>query len=279
MANPKPKPGRLNKEEKKWILDNVGVLPVEEMAEKIGKTPELVHKFVRDNGGAKRPQNEDRAVIRQDLKCSEEWERLKDEFTGKELKLFEEKYVILMAQFKGDGVLASEEMQIMQAIKYTILMSRNLMARSRALIDVQRLEDMMEDHLARHNHDPRQMDDAARSLVLNLETQLQAARASEQSHTNEYVKLQERYDNIMKSLKATRDQRVKDIQSSKVDFLGLVKSLQQKEMQDREGRSAELMRLASAKEYKRLGRLHEYEDGQVDRPILSPDTVDMEDDQ
>jgi hypothetical protein len=116
-------------------------------------------------------------------------------------------------------------------------------------------------------------------LALNIETQLQAARASEQSHTNEYVKLQERYDNIMKSLKATRDQRVKDIASSRVNFLGLVKMLQQKEMQLREGRAAELMRIAGEKEHKRLGRLHEFEDGSVDRPILSADTVDQGDEE
>ncbi len=179
-----------------------------------------------------------------------------------------------MAQFKGN-VLSSEETTVTQAIKYIILMSRNLIARSNALKDVGRLEQMMESLMAQYNYDPKQFDTQAKSLALNLETQLQAARASEQAHTNEYVKLQERYDNLMKSLKAMRDQRIKDVETSKVNFLGLVKMLQQKDMQDREGRNAELMRLSANKEYNRLGQLHKFEDGNVDRPILSADTIDL----
>jgi hypothetical protein len=59
--------------------------------------------------------------------------------------------------------------------------------------------------------------------------------------------------------------------------LGLIKKLQQREVQEHEGRQMELMRMATDKEYDRLGSLHEYEDGAWDRPILSPETVEMDD--
>lgn len=270
------KPGRLSKLDQQWILDNRNNIEVEHMAEKLGKKPELIHKFIRENGGETAVPRKDKVSIREELRSSEEWKRLKLEFSGEELKLFEEKFIVLMAQFKSDGVLPSEEAQIIQAIKYTILMSRNLMARSKALAEIRRVEESLDAHLDKYKHNPATMDASAKQYALVLETQLQAARASEQAHTNEYVKFQERYDNIMKQLKATRDQRVKDIQSSKINFLALAKMLQQKEMQEREGRSAELMRLAGAKEYQRLGALHRYENGELDRPILTHDTLDID---
>ena len=270
---PANRPGRLSKEDQKWILENAGHIDVDDMAVKLGKTAEMLHRFLREHRGP--AGTEDKITIRDDLRNSEEWKRLKAEFTGDELKLFEEKYIGFMSQFKGD-VLASEETQIMQAVKFIILMSRNLAARSKALADVGRLEDALEAHLASFGGQRVNMDSVAKATALGMETQLQTARASERAHTTEYVKFQERYDNIMTGLKATREQRAKDIQSSKVNFLGLVKMLQQKDLQDREGRTMELMRKAADKEYNRLGQLHQYEDGELDRPILSPQTLDLE---
>ncbi len=118
-----------------------------------------------------------------------------------------------------------------------------------------------------------------RAFSLALDAQLVSARAAEQSKTQDYVKLQERYDQLMKSLKATRDQRVKDAESGKETFLGLIKMLQQRDIQEKEGRQMGLMQLAAAKEYNNLGQLHKYEDGNIDRPILSADTVDLEEDE
>jgi hypothetical protein len=119
------------------------------------------------------------------------------------------------------------------------------------------------------------MGDADKAFALSLETQLQVARKQEQDRTNEYVKLQERLDKLMESLKATRDQRVKQIESSKVSFVEVIKVLNRRDVQEREGRQNELLRMASEVEYERLGRPHRYEDNQEDSPILSADTVNL----
>ena len=274
------KRGRLSNEERQFIHANAGELTPEEIADYLDRTVETVTEFIKLNVRPRKaaPKSEaeetERIVIRQELRNSEAWKNLKNEFVVEELKYFEEAYVKLMSQFKND-VLPSEETQIFQAIKFEILMSRNLKERRRAREDIERLEQMQENFLAQFNGDPSMMSDDQREFALNLETQLNAAKQAEQSRTNEYVKLQERHEALMKSLKAVRDQRIKQIENSKVNFLGVIKMLQERDVQEREGRQMELMKLASKKAYIDLGRPYKYEDGNEDSPILSPETVDL----
>lgn len=276
------KRGRLSREEQQFIHDNAYKLTVDEIAKQMDRTAEMVEEFIKlkvtPPKAAAIPKVDDteKVVIRQELRNSETWKNLKDEFIGDELKYFEEGYIKLMSQFKGDGeVKASEETQVFQAIKFEILMSRNLKERRRCRDDITRLEKMQEDFLARFKSDPSRMTDDQRDFTINLESQLTAARQGEQFRTNEYVKLQERHDALMKSMKSTRDQRIKQIESSKVSFLSVIKMLTERDVQERESRQMELMKLAGASEYKRLGMPMKYEDGNEDSPILSADTVDL----
>ena len=275
------KNGRMTNKEREYILKNVERFSVEEMATKLNRTVSAVEEYIHLNYIKKNPVTKEeqkvveQTTIRKELRSTEEWKNLKDEFNTEELRLFDEKYIKLMAQFKGN-VLATEETQIYQAIKFEILMSRNLRARRKALDDIARLGKMLDDYLDQFRDDPASMSDSQKTYSLNLQMELKTAEAAEQSKTTEYTKLQERHDSLMKNLKATRDQRVKEIESGKVSFLGLIKSLQEKEIQDKEGRQLELMKLASKKEYRKLGALHNYQNGEVDRPILSAETVEME---
>jgi hypothetical protein len=79
----------------------------------------------------------------------------------------------------------------------------------------------------------------------------------------------------MKSLKAVRDQRIQQVENSKVSFLGVIKLLSERDVQEREGKQMDLMRLAGDAEYTKLGRPIKFEDGNEDSPILSPETVDL----
>lgn len=271
------KTGKLTNWEKAYIQDNYGRMTVEEIAKKLQCAVARIEKYLQTNGEVKVPNTEaerERITIRDELRATETWKRLKDEFIPEELKYFEENYIKLMSQFKGD-VLPTEETQIFQLIKFEILMSRNLVARQRALGDIARLEKMQEEYIAQSGGETSLMTDDQKDFLMNLETQLQAAKAAEQSRTGEYVKLQERHDALMKTMKATRDQRIKQIESGKVSFLGVLKMLQDREIQEHEGKFAELVSMAANKEHQRLGRPHTYEDGNQDSPILSADTVNL----
>lgn len=269
------KRGRFSQKEVDFVRENAGKMAPEDIADRLDRTVETVKEFIRQNVDPPRPTlRPELAAIRGELRSSEAWRNLKGEFVPDELKYFEEAYVKLMGQFKDD-VLPSEETQILQAIKFEMLMSRNLKERKRAREDIERLERTQADFLAPFGGSPSAMTDSDRDFSLNLETQLNAARQAEQSRTNEYVKLQERHEALMKSLKAVRDQRVKQIEGAKVNFLGVIKMLMEKDVKEREGREMELMRLAGERSMVDLGRPHRYEDGNEDSPILSADTVDL----
>jgi predicted transcriptional regulator len=277
-----PKLGRLSDAAIAFIREHAHDMTVGELAERFERKPETIQKYMKaaipvprlsEPAGTASVPDPERVSIRAELRTSQAWAALKREFTAEELKYFEEEYVKLMSQFRGD-VLASEETQIFQAIKFALLMSRNLVERKKTREDIDRLEELQRVFILQ-NPDPQKWEDSDRSYAINLEGQLATMRQTEQSRTNEFVKLQERHDNLLKSLKSTRDQRVKVAESSRISFLGVIRSLQERDEAARQGRHLELTKLAGAREYERLGRPHTYEDGSQDSPILSADTVDL----
>lgn len=272
------KRGRLSKEEMNYIRVNSSKLTAVEIAERLNRTAETVQQYIAEHGlGAAPSLPKDEAVrvtIRQELRNSMSWKQLKDEFMDDELKYFEERYILMMSQFKDD-VLPTEETQVFLLIKFEILMSRNLKERRRARDDIERLIRVQKEHLRQFENKIENMDDNAKQFMLNIETQLQSAKAAEQARTTEYVKLEEKHQALMKDLKATRDQRISKIESSKQSFLGLIKALQENDIREAEGRQMELMKMATEKEYRRLGHPHKFADNNEDQPILSAETVEM----
>lgn len=273
------KRGRISTIESDFILNSASTLLPEDIAVRIDRNPDFVREFIKkniipsqDKLTADETEDLKPILIKDELRSTEAWKLLKEELTTKELKYFEESYVKMMHQFKDD-VFATEHTQIFDAIKLEILKSRNMVDRKKAREDIVRLEKMQDKFLEKFAEDGSDMSDIDRQFALNLESQIQTSRSAEQSRTTEYAKLQERYDSILKQLKGIRDQRVKSFESDKVSFLGLVKQLQNKEAAAHQGRHMELVRIAAVKEYDKLGQMHKYEDGSIDRPILSPETV------
>lgn len=272
------KKGRLNADEKSFIISNAGKMPIEAIAAHLDRSLDTV----RDYASLQRPASAapatqvsaaaERLQIRQELLQTEAWRNLKQEFTADEIKFFEESYCKLMAQFSGD-VLASEEIQVFQSCKFELLMSRNLKERKKARDDIEKLENMQAAIMLRVSGGVPATED--HELSLQIDSQLRMAKQDEIARTAEYTKLHERHEALMKSLKGQRDQRINKIQDSKVNFLSVLKDLANRDVQRREGRQMELIKLAGKAEYERLGRPHTYEDGNEDSPILSADTVDL----
>ena len=113
--------------------------------------------------------------------------------------------------------------------------------------------------------------------LTNLETQLSYARNSIASYTNEFTKLLSEQQKIGKDLKATREQRIKRIEDGKSSWAGLIRMLEDETIREKQGREMEILALATDKFLDAMSEYHEYQDGEVDKPFLTPETVLKED--
>ena len=87
--------------------------------------------------------------------------------------------------------------------------------------------------------------------------------------------MQYKKNTMLKELKGTREQRIKILEDSKETFAAWVRALiQDKGMRKEIGANMEKMRLAMEKEKVRLSEFHKYEDGLIDQPFLTPETVE-----
>lgn len=270
------KTGRFSKDELEFIRKNIKEIGLAATAKALNRDPETVQKYALREGISFGTVSEEKALqvhIQEELEHSPEIALLKDEFSDRELDYFKFRYAKLMAQFKND-VFASEETQIHQLIKFEILMNRNLRSTKKAVAQMRQLEArIMELHSTKQ--DGEELDLASKNLLNTLENQLLSLRNSQGSKSVEFVRLQEKHAAIMKDLKATREQRMTRIENSKSSIITLLKEFREREFQELAGKQMVIMEAALRKETERLGSLHKYEDGNIDRPILSVDTLDI----
>lgn len=269
------KKGPLSNAEKAYIKQNAAFLSPQAMSVVLDKPVRAVLTFMNTAGQAPIDESPVRSEIRHELLESMAWRNLKDEFDEDELRFFQERYVALKEQFRDD-VMASEEGQLFKVIKSEILMHRNLVQQKRAQVEIDRLEELRTSFLAIHLGGDGVLAEVDQATLLNTDTLLETAYASKQSRTNEYEKLDRGHSEIMKSLKATREQRIAKIEGTKRTVGDILRMLAEQEARDRADRQIDQMRKATTKELKRLGAVHTFADNVLDRPILSADTVEME---
>ena len=110
--------------------------------------------------------------------------------------------------------------------------------------------------------------------IMQLERQIAVMRSSQETLSKDYKDLQTRITASLKDLKGTREQRIKQIEDSKQTFASIVKLIATDEKyRTKLGIEMEKMRLATEKEKERLSEYHTYEDGVVDQPFLTPETL------
>ena len=114
-----------------------------------------------------------------------------------------------------------------------------------------------------------------RDYTFNLERQIAVLRAAQESLNRDYKDLGMKKGAMLKDMKATREQRIKRLEDSKQTFIGWVTDLMvSPEKRHELGIEMEKMRLAMHKEKDRLSAYHQYQDGLVDQPFLTPETTE-----
>ena len=195
------------------------------------------------------------------------WRELEQQFSTDELEMFEFHFKKMWAQFKDD-VFHTEEMQIVDTIKLELLMNRILKSQQKGVHEIHNFQVLIE---AEKDQLPEARD---RDYISGLERQIAVLRAAQETLSRDYKDLQARKATMLKDLKGTREQRVKQIEDSKLTFASLVKKIiSDPTFREDIGKDMEKMRLATEAEKERLSEYLQFEDGIVDQPFLSEDTV------
>lgn len=263
------KKGRFSKKEMEFIEANAEVLSFNEIASQLDRDPSSIEFWIETNIGFT-PKQKKEAAVANELKSRSYYKELKNQFNEDELEMFEFHFKKMWSQFKDD-VFHTEEMQIIDTIKLELLMNRILKSQqdNQNLILHYERELQVEKAVDR---DQRDMD-----VIMNLERSIAVTRASQETLSKDYKDLQSRKATMLKDLKGTREQRIKQIEDSKQTFASLIKQIvTNPTIRTKMGIDMEKMRLAAEAEKERLAGYHKYEDGIIDQPFLTPETLIQE---
>jgi hypothetical protein len=262
--------GPLSNKEKNSIKEWIDQKDDKEIARLLNRTPAQIFKFKREYlAGA--PQitvnrTEAEEYLRE-LHAHSSWTSLQKQFTTEELIFFENDFIEYRKQFKD--MTATETKQLHQMITLDIFMQRHNIDRIQNQEEIGRMEKILK---KKYNEDTSFQSPQDIQYIQHLEIQIQGARVANVNRTKEYKDLLEKHQAIMKDLKGTRMQRIKDIQDSG-KFMGILKELELEESRSNLGEITGLMDLAIEKEKARLAAPHIYMDNIVDQPVLNCETV------
>ena len=260
------KKGRFSKTEQEFIRENHKKMSTLEIATHLDRDPISIESYVNEKIGNTTLDDREIEALH-DLQNRPFWKDLQKQFSEEELQSLLYHWGRIITQFRDD-VLPTEELQIIDAIKLEILMNRALIGQQTNMRNISDYEEMV---TVEKNKSLEIQDN---DYIYNLERQIAVSRAAQESLTREYKDLQTKKASMLKDLKATREQRIKRLEDSKQTFIGWVRNLMSNPDTRRElGIEMEKMRLAMKEEEKRLSNYHHYEDGGVDQPFLTPDTV------
>jgi len=269
------KTGRLKNDEKKYIIDNVKHMDYVTIAKALNRRPVSIQNYIEEDLDMVTNLSENDmtgGIHVPDITDREFWPILKKQFDKDELKVFKHHWVQIFTQFKGD-VVATEELQIIDTIKYEILMDRNLTDQYGA----EKMMKQLEVDIALESAKPRDQDSpdgCDKNLLFQMNQQISVLAASKSQTSKQFIDLQDKKNRLLNSMKATRADRYNDIDKSKESFTSWMKELLTNPSKRYAlGIEMEKRRLAMEKEKGRLTQYHQYEDGIVDQPFLNHETV------
>lgn len=263
------KRGQLSLDEEKFIRDNFTSLSIQEIADALNRNKDPIKRYIEENQLVSDEESKTYETLKLKLHSKTFWTEIKRQFdveTG-ELEYFENTWINLIKQFRED-VLPAEELQIKQFITIDILINRSMKERKRHIAETEKLQKQVD-----AEYEKAETDRDIPKLA-NLETQLSFARNSIANYTNEYTKLLNEQQKISKDLKATREQRIKRIEDGKSSWIGLIRMLEDEQIREKEGREMEILSLATQQSRKTLESYHQYQDNIIDKPFLTPDSVE-----
>jgi len=269
MSNGK-KRGKLSNEEVDYINTHHNKDSVDEMAASLNRTPETIQRFLETSGlvsNADSPDIYTKSLLKNKLMSRAYYGEIKKQFSPDEMRVFEEQWIELVMQFKED-VLYSEEIVLKDWLTLDILMARALKERKECEIALEQVKKDYDHEFAKG--------DGIRdtNLLMQIDMRRAGLENSLVAYTKEHMSLLGEVKHIVKSLKANRDERIKRIEDSKTSWIGLLRALQDPTFRSEIAEEIELVRISKDKVREELSRQHQYADGRYDKPFLTPETVE-----
>jgi len=268
------KRGALSTKEKEFIHSNKDVMTIEELADACNRNVEPIAKYLRENklgSGKVLPEQIDDITDKElaaRLHNKHYWLEVKRQFgkgDNEELRYFERTWIALVKQFKDD-IFIAEEMSIKQWITLEILMNRSMNERNKHVLEIDRLQKLIDDE-CQHDKEARDND------KLDMwRQQLMYVRGAVNSYTTEHTKLLAEIQKIEKSLKMSREQRIKKIEDGKKSWVDLIKELEEHDERERAGREAAILAKSAEKAKIEFSQPIVYGDDIIDLPILNTQT-------
>lgn len=191
------------------------------------------------------------------------WAIVKKQLFTTEIDFFEKEWALLIEQFSSSDILHTDKIQIKDLILAEIFLDRNLCRKRDTMKDLDDAKRSLELEEKKDTPDPVQLQ-MLRGAITQFYQQLDIL-------SKEQGKYEERKDKLFEGLKATRNQRMKQIEERGKDIFGLIKWLDTKEARETEGRVLSLIKEAKTRVYNDLTTPVEFDDGQEDIPLLVPE--------
>lgn len=258
------KRGPFSNTDKAFMNSNHKRMTTDAMAAKLNRTPESIKIYLEENMALK--QDGGSPLIRQ-LRDSADYEKYQNQFMPHEMRQLENRFLELMGQFQND-VKKTDEIHIFQLISNEIQLDRILVEQK------QTLEIKLAYHakITKLSMKEELTPDEAFKLD-SWKVEFENCKANEKVLTDRQKIFQERMDKAMTALKSTREQRNKNVENRDKDFPSMIKFLMEEEELMKVGEELGMMQLARDKEYKRLSRVHKYEDGTMTPIIMNAETI------
>lgn len=263
--------GKLKNSDKRFIQNNVDRLPPDKIAEALGRAPQCILNYIEKErlGKAFKEVVEAGDVpeskLLRDLRAKGFYKDLRNQLLNSEAAYFESHWVSMLIQFGGD-IMASEEMELKELLLLEILKNRESAAEKARLL----LKNDLEKQVRQERLNGKSAD---RDLIRDLNQQILNCAAASSSYIKNFKELCDRADKMRKALHASRQDRVKSYENSKIDFISWLKALEDHSQKLKVAREMEVLKQAQDKERRRLYEHHKYANNEVSIPILNEDSV------
>lgn len=261
---PKLKKGAISNKELEYIASHYERATPEHLAEILNRSVEFINKAIAQLPARQEVESHSSAV--EQMHASPLWTEMKAILLPSEYDGFDNKWASCIKQFCDNGiVVASDEMMIKDLIILDIFGARAAAEKKSAMMLMDTLQKLIDEE---RKHDVANRDQVS---LQNWQEQVNAIRASTKALTDTHINYQERKDQKLKQLKATREARFKEDVESHENIFGLFRKLNEIRSRQREGNLNEKVRIAALKVKDDWNELNEYDDGTVDKPFLSPE--------